>query len=230
MLVAVVATCAQADDWSGFRIGSHAGGGWGDLRNTAVDAKGPFPAGFVFRRDLQGGLGGVHVGYDHQIGKFVLGIEGDFSWTGIEGSSTSASPLVAGTSATATSHLEWIATLTGRLGLNVQDHWLVFVKAGAAWAENENRASIRNAAGAVVANNSIHENREGWTIGGGVEWAFAKHWSARAEYDYVDFGSEVVVGYSTSVATGAVTPFTSDVDLYFHLARVGITYRFGGAH
>ena len=28
----------------------------------------------------------------------------------------------------------------------------------------------------------------GWTIGGGVEWAFADHWSAKFEYLYIDFG------------------------------------------
>jgi outer membrane immunogenic protein len=29
----------------------------------------------------------------------------------------------------------------------------------------------------------------GWTAGGGVEWMFAPHWSAKAEYLYVDLSS-----------------------------------------
>jgi hypothetical protein len=29
--------------------------------------------------------------------------------------------------------------------------------------------------------------RTGWTIGGGVEWMFALHWSAFLEGNYIDF-------------------------------------------
>ena len=29
----------------------------------------------------------------------------------------------------------------------------------------------------------------GWTAGGGVEWMFAPHWSAKAEYLYVDLSN-----------------------------------------
>ena len=31
----------------------------------------------------------------------------------------------------------------------------------------------------------------GWLIGAGLEWAFMQHWSLRAEYNYVDYGSVI---------------------------------------
>ena len=36
------------------------------------------------------------------------------------------------------------------------------------------------------------ENRVGWTVGAGVEWAFWNNWSVKAEYDYLDFGNKTV--------------------------------------
>ncbi len=36
------------------------------------------------------------------------------------------------------------------------------------------------------------ENRYGWTVGGGVDWAFSPHWSANIEYDYYGFGHRVI--------------------------------------
>jgi len=32
--------------------------------------------------------------------------------------------------------------------------------------------------------------RTGWTVGAGVDWAFAPQWSATLEYNYYDFGSQ----------------------------------------
>src|SRR5262249_48328405 len=32
------------------------------------------------------------------------------------------------------------------------------------------------------------DNRFGWVVGGGVDWAFSHHWSTFLEYDYYGFG------------------------------------------
>src|SRR6266852_4208451 len=36
------------------------------------------------------------------------------------------------------------------------------------------------------------ENRVGWTVGTGIEWAIWNNWSIKAEYDYLDFGNKTV--------------------------------------
>ena len=46
------------------------------------------------------------------------------------------------------------------------------------------------------------ETRTGWTVGGGIEWAFWNNWSMKAEFDYYDFGTSSV----TLVGTFAGAP------------------------
>ena len=36
------------------------------------------------------------------------------------------------------------------------------------------------------------KTRAGWTVGGGVEWAFSQNWSTKIEYDFYDFGTRDV--------------------------------------
>ena len=36
------------------------------------------------------------------------------------------------------------------------------------------------------------DQRTGWTVGGGIEWAFWNNWSAKVEYDFYDFGTRSV--------------------------------------
>src|SRR3954464_4507439 len=70
-----------AYDWTGFYIGGHVGYGWGqkDLRHTF----GPNAPSTT-----QGFLGGGQVGYNYQIGQYLLGVEADGSWSGIKGGTT----------------------------------------------------------------------------------------------------------------------------------------------
>lgn len=62
----------------------------------------------------------------------------------------------------------------------------------------------------------------GWTAGGGIEWAFSLGWSMKAEYLYVDLGSDRFFDPAD------VSFITRDVDLRQHIVRAGINYRWGG--
>lgn len=55
-------------NWSGFYIGGQLGYGWADLEGAAL-------GGSV---DADGVLGGVHAGYNYDLGTFVIGAEVDF--------------------------------------------------------------------------------------------------------------------------------------------------------
>jgi outer membrane immunogenic protein len=60
----------------------------------------------------------------------------------------------------------------------------------------------------------------GWTVGAGLEFAIAGHWSAKAEYLYVDLGK---FNCGASCAAGV----TSDnVSFTTSLVRAGVNYRF----
>jgi outer membrane immunogenic protein len=67
-------------NWTGFYVGAHVGGGWGDKDWVAVGV-GPLGS-----HDIDGFLGGGQIGFNYQVGAWVLGAEVDFSWADLDGS------------------------------------------------------------------------------------------------------------------------------------------------
>ena len=150
-----------AYDWTGFYVGGHVGYGWAEK-----DWRDAF--GLNLSNRASGFLGGGQVGFNYQINQFVLGVEGDFSWSGINGS-TSTGPLVGAPLGNGfNTDVNWVSTLTGRAGLAF-DRWLVYGKGGVAWA-NDSFSTNRYTLPATV---GVKETRIGWTVGAGVEYAFA---------------------------------------------------------
>jgi opacity protein-like surface antigen len=77
-----VAYAPPVYNWSGFYVGGHIGGGFAD--SSWSD---PFTAGS--NNFHKGGfLGGGQVGFNTQFNWLVVGLEGDFGWTGIKSHST----------------------------------------------------------------------------------------------------------------------------------------------
>ena len=62
-------------------------------------------------------------------------------------------------------------------------------------------------------------HRDGYTVGAGVEYMFAPNWSAKAEYQYYNFGD------SRFLAPAALVPFGSFQNDE-HTLKAGINYRF----
>jgi outer membrane immunogenic protein len=74
---------------------------------------------------------------------------------------------------------------------------------------------------------SATDTKWGWMVGAGYEYAFLGNWSAKIEYDYLDFGTQSI----TLVSVPGVTPSTRtfDVSQNISLVKAGINYRFGPA-
>ena len=187
-----------AYDWTGFYVGGHVGYGWAD--KSWADSVGLFD----ISHQANGFLGGAQAGFNYQIGMFVLGIEGDWSWSNMSGNSN-----VLG--ATFNTDVNWTATLAGRAGLAF-DRWLVYGKGGVAWANDHYSTNF------YPLSTDITDTRVGWVVGAGVEYAFAPQWTAKIEYNYMDFGSERV-----SFAPG----FATDIDQKVQTVKFGINYKFG---
>jgi outer membrane immunogenic protein len=196
-----------AYDWTGFYIGGHVGYGWADKSWT--DA-----FGLATSHTADGFLGGGQVGFNYQINQFVFGVEGDVSWANLKGSSTLPGFVGAPAGQTFNSEVDWTATLTGRVGIAL-DRWLVYGKGGVAWAGD--RYSTNRYTAPLTT--EISDTRWGWTAGAGVEYAFAPQWSAKLEYNYMDFGTR-----NYSFAPG----FSTDIDQQIHAVKFGINYKFGG--
>jgi outer membrane immunogenic protein len=200
--------------WTGCYIGGHLGGGWGE-KTVSVPTLAP---GVSVTGDTSGFLGGGQVGCNFQFGSnWVIGIEGDGSGSDIRGDITQT---VLGITGTAHAQTDWIASATGRLGW-AWDRWLLYAKGGAAWAGDKYSAFI------PVFNEQLEasETRAGWTVGGGIEWALWSNWSAKAEYDYYDFGTRTLTLTGTFAGVPIQVPGVN-VRQRISVGKFGINYRF----
>jgi outer membrane immunogenic protein len=200
--------------WTGCYIGGHLGGGWGE-KTVSAPALAP---GISVTGDTSGFLGGGQVGCNFQFGgNWVIGFEGEGSAANIEGDITQT---VLGITGTARAQTDWIASATGRFGWS-WDRWLIYAKGGAAWAGDKYSAFI------PVFNEHLEasETRTGWTVGAGVEWAFWNNWSAKAEYNYYDFGTDTLTLTGSFAGTPIEVPGV-DVRQRISVVKLGVNYRF----
>jgi outer membrane immunogenic protein len=109
---------------------------------------------------------------------------------------------------------------TARLGY-AANNWLFYVKGGGAWGHGSSDGDGFLANGAFFQTTSSSTDRTGWVIGGGVEWGFAPNWSAKIEYNHIDFGS-TTVAVNTSRGTTNFVDSSSTIDL----VKAGVNYRF----
>lgn len=206
-------------DWSGLYIGGHIGYGYAEADVTDRTILGGVTNLTSTQRiESEGFLGGVQAGWNYQIGRFVLGGEVDYSFADIKGDATAT---IAGVDVSRSSDVAWIATSTARFGY-AWDRVMVYSKLGAAFAQFDYTNSLVQG-GVSVLNATASETRVGFTVGTGIEWMIAGGWSAKAEYNYMDFGRK-------SVDFGAAadgTPINVDIDQRIQVIKAGVNYRFG---
>jgi outer membrane immunogenic protein len=193
--------------WRGFYIGVNGGYGWGD---NAVGVSGP-TGGSSTSVNLDGWFGGGQVGYNAQFNQLVLGIEADLQAADI-GESTSFTGSNFGQ---ASVNVDWFSTLRGRVGYAAGPTLLYFT-GGLAFADVDYSVSGSNGITSFAMSSDKIET--GYTLGGGIEWAFAPNWSFKTEYLYVDLGDETL--------TSPGGTFSSTTDLDFHTVRAGLNYKF----
>jgi outer membrane immunogenic protein len=198
-------------DWSGMYIGGVLGGGWETTgTNSGVGTlfiPGPGIPPQLFRETSSSGfIGGIEGGSNYQLGKLVVGWEGDILWGNINGSNTSG--FTAGgapASALLTVDTPWTATVASRVGI-AHDRWLAYGKAGVAYEHTDLTASATSVAPLAFAATGS-DNRTGWMVGGGLEYAAWDNWTIKGEYDYLDFGTRsVALNGTTSFFGGAPLP------------------------
>lgn len=200
--------------WTGFYIGGHAGLMTGKTEGTpnfgcADDDCALAEAFFSTDYDMDGGLFGGQLGYNYQFGSGVVGIEATYSGSTVEGSGSS------GIFLTSKRDLDWLVTLTGRLGYAF-GRSLVYAKGGVAWGDLD--TDLRVGGISIAKGGDTHF---GWTAGLGFEHAITDHVTARIEYAHIDFNSET---HRLKFAPGVALP--SDVDATFDTVTIGVNYKF----
>ena len=198
-------------NWTGFYVGANAGVVWGrSVQTVNIDDA---PLGIPADTSTYSGfIGGVQAGYNWQFSNIVLGIEAD-----IDGSTARKSVVTRGPATdTHNMALNWLSTVRGRAGLAF-DRFLPYFTGGVAFAGLKNE--LVDTSGPLTVNRG--STATGWTVGGGLEYAFDNHWSVKGEYLYVKFPDKTV---SVPVPGGYTFQTTfKDTD---QVARIGLNYRF----
>ncbi len=166
-----------AYDWSGFYIGGHLGYLWGKTRvvDDGVLTEPGAPTNGV--------VGGVLAGYNWQSGPLVLGIEGDFGWTNAVGHGIAT--ITTTTTTPNTYELHWTSHLVGKAGYAV-GQWLLFATGGLSAADLTFIEGITT----TTTTRAPGGKYVGFSVGGGVEYAFTPNLLARLQYIYDDFGGK----------------------------------------
>jgi outer membrane immunogenic protein len=225
-----------AFSWTGLYVGAHVGAGFGTTE-TSVDVSSaltavtgtPISASAPLASEtFNGFVGGIQAGYNQQLGVIVLGIEGDLDAASLQGTAPCVLVL------NCTMKHNWIADVTGRVGVVAVDRALIYLKGGVAWeGSNFTVGNSVNVAGTTLAANASGSGTQvGGLLGMGVEYAFLPNWSAKLEYNYIDFGTRSF--NATLNASFAGTPLAplagvtvpTSVTENEHIIKAGVNYRF----
>jgi outer membrane immunogenic protein len=174
-----------AKTWDGLYLGANVGG---MINHANIDAH---HVAFTNlngvchqQKNYNSAFLGTQAGLSHQFdSKVVMGIEGDFNY-----------PFSQNTQPTCTCDFypqyydQFTLTyrnqgsIRGRIGYSLEHHLLPYFTAGGSFANM-----------AVSYNNEVNDHyyrsniQPGWTIGGGLEWAYSKQLSFRVDYFYQQY-------------------------------------------
>ena len=208
--------------WTGFYVGGQVGYEFG---RSSGFASNPVLGGLAGSSVKPSGIiGGAHVGYNFSTQSLpflgntfggVLGTGGVFGLEGdVDGSNYKPRYNLGGIGDYGSQNIQ--GSIRGRLGVAV-DRSLFYATGGAAFGGLRN-IYVNSLNGLT---DSITHTKVGYTVGGGVEYAFTNNWSLRAEYRYTDFGTYTDnLGNSTG---GGVNVRHRETD---NRVQAGFSYKF----
>jgi outer membrane immunogenic protein len=216
--------------WNGCYLGVHGGYGWGRSNNDAgslsnrIADETPGDFGGAPR----GGIAGGQLGCNYQFsGNWVVGVEGE-GWRSWMNQVTAAigHEDAAPDNHTLRSQNMWDAALSIRLGVAV-DHALFYVKGGGAYGSFQ--YTFIDAAD--FHDFDVNSSRFGWVVGGGIEYAFTENWTAKAEFDYMDFGTNnvntfLIASERVGLLAGVSLPYNFSVRETKSIIKAGLNFKF----
>jgi outer membrane immunogenic protein len=217
--------------WTSCYVGGHLGGGFaskdmtdpvqlvqdsflGTGSTVGITTASTSPTGVVV---------GGQIGCDYETASSVVfGVEGSASGSTMKGSTMVGLPLGSPDIALVQANTDFLASVTGRVGYAF-DNVLLYAKGGAALAGD--KYNVSGTFAGLPYNLQGLDNRYGWIAGGGVDWAFARHWSVNVEYDYYSFGhGGILMSDSINGFAGVV-----DVKQTVQVVKVGLNFHIWGS-
>ncbi|KKC34317.1 outer membrane protein [Devosia psychrophila] len=189
-----------ATGWSGFYAGVNADYGWGGVTRRSTIG------GATTENNTSGAALGAQAGYNLDLGGIVLGTEADLQWSGISYSeAVGADTFKAG--------VDFFGTVRGRAGMSF-GQVMPYVTGG--FAAGRGTASVTTPGGLTTSQSATHM---GWTVGAGLEAQATENISLKAEYLYVDLGTQTYNGLPGGIGS-------QDVTQRFSVVRAGLNYKF----
>jgi len=193
-------------NWNGFYIGANGGWGWSVLSSNKTPY-GPAAVAvivpFSIKNNLNGSMFGVQFGLNSNYNEFLLGIEGDFDGTGINGVAVTPAlfGVVEGVPVSTNgfvvhNNINWLTSVRGRIGANLPINLsllptsLVYFTGGAAWEQVYTKLMVDGAINDVwnvSTPASFSKTHVGYIVGGGIESMLLPNWTIRAEYLFYGF-------------------------------------------
>ena len=194
--------------WSGYYVGAQAGYSWGDV-DSHDESKFSGDSDWRDSWSTAGAIGGIHAGYNYVSNSVLYGIEADLEASNVSGSVDSEYAGVIETS------INVQGSLRGRIGY-IAGPALFYATGGLAVADVK---STYNDVNDFTVHDSSSNVQAGWTIGGGIEYAWSPRWTTRVEYRYTDLGR-----FTDNPRTDSGYNYPTDVTL--QAIRFGTSYKF----
>ena len=205
-------------DWTGFYVGLHAGGQFGETKNTDLDNWNGNHVQWGY--DENGFVGGGQLGYNFQWRRLVIGPEADLGYLNAQGSGAYPGSI----DTIGKSDGDFYTTLRGRIGIALDHNWLIYGTGGAIGLNyNTGVTDDSSAPGPGLIDTSKSGFNWGYVVGGGIEHAINRHWSIKLEYLYFALDKQPSDGVAT---TGSGGTYRFDTETKGHILRVGVNYRF----
>ncbi len=213
-----------AYSWTGFYFGAN--GGFGGDRYEypfsvgAIPALALGPVSGTSTLNSSGFFGGAQLGYNWQFAPaWVVGVESDFDLADIQGMAitNTTSPAASGSLGT---RLDWFGTVRGRVGVLVTPSALLYATGG--WAYGHTTSMANASALGLSVGASVGQDQNGWTVGGGLEYALNQWISFKTEYLFVNLGSNTV---ASGVSAGV--PFSLSEKTTVHTVKAGLNLKLG---
>ena len=192
--------------WGGWYLGGHVGYAHG-MANQILCGSAPPTATSSFASLYGGALVGYAVALPARL---LLGLEADVSFPNfLDDDDLISSRNIAG--GRVAERIDLLSRARGRLGY-ASDRWLVYGAGGFAWSLGR---FIQSPGQSKAEEESLHF-RPGWTMGAGVEFAFAPGWTTRLEYLYDRFATT-----SATFVSGVSTEST----MALHSVRLALNWQ-----
>lgn len=227
----------KIDHWTGVYAGINGGYAWANVNTKIRPLPDPLPADrssiqpAILSLSMKSGVLGSQLGYNYQLNvypKILLGIETDMNWIPLKGSAygnaigNGVSTGRIFTHALSTQQqMTWFGTLRPRLGYLPFNSILIYATGGLAYG-NVKATGNTNLKASYSA--SLNQVRSGWTVGGGIEWIPAQHWSTKIEYLYYNLGEVSAIANPSFYHPPYQKQYIWSRDS--QMIRIGINYRF----